>query len=170
MATLFLFVGYPGSGKTTVANWICEATGAFHIWSDRERHNMFRRPTHSAEESQQLYRQLNERTRDMLDNGQSVVFDTNFNFKKDRDHLRDIAGSVDAEVKLIWMTTEEDVARERALHNKHAERNGYSDAMHAKTFDRIVGHLQPPTGREQPVRLDGRQLDKATALQALGLK
>jgi predicted kinase len=131
---------------------------------------MFRRPTHSAEESQKLYSQLNDVTRELLAAGRSVVFDTNFNFHKDRQHLRDIAASVDADVKLIWMTTSEDLARERALHDRHAERNGYKDSMKPATFDGIVGHLEPPTDREHPIKLDGIDLGKDTVLHALGLR
>ena len=87
-ATLYLFVGYPGSGKTTAANIICKLTGAEHIWADRERQKMFGRPTHSPQESAALYHRLNERTRQLLLQDKSVVFDTNFNYRRDRDHLR----------------------------------------------------------------------------------
>jgi predicted kinase len=169
MPILYLFVGYPGAGKTTVANYICESTGAFHIWADRERHNMFPNPTHSAEESLELYRQLNDVTQEMLASGSSVVFDTNFNFRKDRDHLRAIAAEAGATVCLIWMKTDETIARERALHNDHAERNGYSDTMTAETFERIVGHLEPPTDDEHPVVFNGVDLDKAKVLTNLHL-
>jgi predicted kinase len=169
MSTLYLFVGYPGSGKTTVAQFICETTGAEHIWADRERHALFPSPTHSQEESQQLYGRLNELTAAWLKEGQSVVFDTNFNFRKDRDNLRDIAEHAGADVKLIWMTTEKAVAKDRALHDHHAERNGYDTSMDEATFERIAGHLEPPTDDEQPIRLNGVGLDRETALRAVGL-
>lgn len=170
MATLYLFVGYPGSGKTTVAEYICEATSAEHIWADRERHAMFPNPTHAQAESDALYDYLNRRTADFLKSGTSVVFDTNFNFRKDRDYLRSVATAADSDVVLIWMTTEEAIAKDRALHDAHAERNGYDTSMDETTFDRIAGHLEPPTDDEKPVKLRGVDLTRAIVLDTLGLR
>jgi predicted kinase len=168
-ATLYLFVGFPGSGKTTVAQYICETTGAEHIWADRERHAMFPAPTHSREESRQLYGKLNTQTSQWLRGGKSVVFDTNFNFRKDRDNLRKIAHDSGAAVKLIWMTTDKALAKDRALHDHHAERNGYNTTMDETTFERIAGHLEPPTDDEQPVRLNGVDLQREQVLSVLGI-
>ena len=57
--TLYLLIGYPGAGKTTVAGIISEQKGAVHLMADAERHKRFPNPTHSAEESLQLYDELN---------------------------------------------------------------------------------------------------------------
>jgi predicted kinase len=170
MAALYLFVGYPGSGKTTVAEYICEATGAEHIWADRERHAMFQPPTHSQAESAELYEYLNERTAHFLQSGTSVVFDTNFNFRKDRDHLRSVAERAGADVVLIWMTTDKAIAKDRALHGDHAERNGYDASMDETTFERIVSHLEAPTEDEAPIRLNGVDLTREIVRNALHLQ
>ena len=71
---LYLFVGYPGAGKTTVAKIIEEASAAEHIWADHERRKLFMTPTHSHEESKALYEQLNEQTANLLKAGTSVLF------------------------------------------------------------------------------------------------
>jgi predicted kinase len=169
MATLYLFVGYPGSGKTTAANLICELTGAEHIWADRERQKMFGRPTHSPAESGQLYRALNQRAKHLLATDHDVVFDTNFNYRADREHLKRIAASVGAKTVIIQMTTPEALARERALAGTHASRNHMHEAMSPKTFERIVHHRQPLSNEDIPVLLKGEDLTLESVKKALGL-
>jgi predicted kinase len=169
MPTLYLFVGYPGSGKTTVAQIICATTGAVHIWADRERQEMFGKPSHSATESHQLYQYLNEKTGHLLQEGKSVVFDTNFNFYKDREHLRQIAHQAGADVKLIWMKTEKELAKHRAVNDSHDKPTRLFGNMNETAFDRIAGHLEEPKIAEEPIVLIGENLQKSAVLSALNL-
>jgi len=89
---LYLLIGYPGAGKTTISKLIASTTGATHLWADVERHKLFGKPTHSQAESLKLYDYLNQEAEKLLAAGHSVVFDTNFNFHDDRQKLREIAG------------------------------------------------------------------------------
>lgn len=164
--TLYLLIGYPGAGKTTVAKIIHDATGAVHLWSDIERHKMFGRPTHSEAESLQLYDELNRRTESLLAEGRSVVFDTNFNFREDRRKLRAIAERQDAVTVLVWITVPERVARERAV-NSAFKRNGYHTRMAAEEFDRIIAKLEPPAKDEKIIKIDGTKLDRPAVLKLL---
>lgn len=152
--TLFLMVGFPGSGKTTIAKIIQEQTGAVHLWADAERRKMFKEPTHSHEESRQLYDYLNEVTDTLLGEGKSVVFDTNFNFRKDRDHLRGIAAKHGARTVVVWITTPKDVAKQRAVFDREL-RNNYEFILPEADFERMSNHLQPPADDEHPVKLEG---------------
>ena len=158
--TLYLFIGLPGAGKTSVARIIAEETDAVHLWADHERHRMFAHPTHTEQESIQLYDYLNQQTEELLANGQSVIFDTNFNHYADRQKLRDIATRQGAETIIIWMTTPEAVARDRAVCS-HEIRNGYEVSMSEEKFDEIASKLEPPHKDEKIIKFDGTKFDKA---------
>lgn len=161
-------VGYPGAGKTTISKLIAKRTGAIHLWADAERHKMFGEPTHKHEESIQLYEYLNHRAAELLSNGESVVFDTNFNFASDRQNLHEIAKQRGAETKVIWVATPVDVAREKAVHPPEM-RNGYMSGMTPEEFDLIVSKLEPPDKNENVIKIDRSQLDAEALLRILGI-
>lgn len=163
---LYIFVGYPGAGKTSIAKLIAERTGAVHIWSDIERHKMFEHPTHSEEESQELYNHLNKRAAELLAAGCSVVFDTNFNFYDDRQKMRDIAATAGADCLLIWIDTPVEVARQRAV-GVGEMRNGYHMKMSQEHFDELAAKLEPPVENEKAIKIDGAKLDAKATLRLL---
>lgn len=158
---LYLFVGYPGAGKTTVAKIIEQASGAVHLWADHERQQRFADPSHHVDETSELYRQLNDQTNQLLAAGQSVIFDTNFNYRRDRDHLRQIADKYGAKTLIIWLTTPKALARQRATHDAHRERNGYRDRMSQTTFNQLSNHLQEPEKDENFIKIDGTKIDES---------
>jgi adenylylsulfate kinase-like enzyme len=141
---------YPG-------NWL-KKTGAVHLWADYERQKMFVHPDHSRAESDRLYAALNKRTAQLLKAGQSVIFDTNFNYYQDRQVLRQIADAAHATTIVIWVTTPLELAKQRAVHDQNL-RNGYKVAMSNHDFDRIAGHLEPPRKDENALIIDGSDLD-----------
>lgn len=164
--TLYLMIGYPGAGKTTVANIIAEQTGAVHLMADAERHKLFPNPTHSPEESIKLYDDLNERTWQLLKHGKSVVFDTNFNFHADRLKLRKLAENAGADTEIIWVTVDVNEAKKRAVHTEY-KRNGYSASMTEEHFNEIVSKLEPPAEDEKVIKIDGTNLDREDLIKLL---
>lgn len=160
-------VGYPGSGKTTTSKIIHTLTGAEHLWADHERMRMFPHPTHNHEENIKLYAALNARTRELLSQGKSVIFDTNFNFYKDRKKLRVIAAREGAKTIVIWVQTPKDLARERATQLSHGKETRVWGNMPPERFERIARNLQEPHPSEHALILDGRDVDPTAVAQAL---
>jgi predicted kinase len=165
---LYLLVGYPGAGKTTLSRLIAERTGAVHLWADVERHKLFGEATHSHAESLKLYDYLNTEAEKLLAAGHSVVFDTNFNFRADRDLLREIASRNGAETVVIWIQLPKEAAKQRVV-NKIDKRNGYRVAMTETQFDAITSKLEPPTDDENVIKIDGTKFDREAAPRLLGL-
>ncbi len=165
---LYLFIGYPGAGKTAVAKIIAKHTGAFHLWADVERHKMFPNPSHSLEESSQLYDKLNTATEYMLGQGKSVIFDTNFNYKSDRLKLKAIARKYKAETIIIWVKTPMNIAMDRAV-NSQLKRNNYDYVMSAGQFHDIAKKLEPPSLEEHAIEIDGTNIDEQELVKKLGL-
>jgi predicted kinase len=165
---LYLFIGYPGAGKTAISKIIAENSDAFHLWADVERHKLFPMPTHSKQESDELYDKLNTATEYLLSKGKSIIFDTNFNYKADREKLRAIAKKYKAETVLIWVKTPMATALNRAVNSK-TKRNNYDYVMSAKHFHEIASKLEPPTKEENAIEIDGSELSKDKVLKLINL-
>lgn len=167
--TLYLFVGYPGAGKTTAAHLIKEKTGGVHLWADYERQRMFGVPIYTEEENNKLYAYLNNLTFDLLKSGKCVIFDTNFNFLKDRQHLRDIARAANANAFVIWINTPKELAKKRAVEQSENQRTRIYGNMSEADFDRIATHLEAPDENEDVIKIDGSRLNSQELLERLKL-
>ncbi|HJQ08711.1 MAG TPA: ATP-binding protein [Candidatus Saccharimonadales bacterium] len=165
--TLYLMLGYPGAGKTTISKYIHELTGAVHLWADHERNKRFPNPTRNHEENIQLYAQLNKETRQLLHQGKSVIFDTNFNFYKDRKKMRVWAAKEGVRTVVIWVATSKDLARKRATLHSHGQHTRVWGNMPVERFERIARNLEPPRPGEQVIILDGTNSAKEDVARAL---
>lgn len=169
MPTLYLMLGYPGAGKTTAAHAIHDVTGAVHLWADQIRRERFGVPKYTHEENLGLYEHLNELAAELLATGQSVVYDTNFNFYKDRQRLKSIADKHRAKTHVIWLTTPKTTAKNRAIKDAHLSHTRVLGDMLEHDFERLSGHLQTPREDEEVIKLDGTKITKEYIKTALGL-
>lgn len=168
--TLYLMLGYPGAGKTTAAKVIAELTGATHLWADHERRRRYGEPTYAHEENLHLYGILNEETAQLLNQGQSVIFDTGFNFYRDRERLRRIAAGCGADCVLLWVTTHREVAKERATSNAHLQDTRVLGDFSEEDFERISENMEPPRPDETYITIDGTKISPAYIAEKLKLR
>lgn len=153
--TLFIMVGYPGSGKTTTSHFIQAQTGATHLWADHERKQRLPHPTYSHEENVKLYTELNQVAEQLLAEGKSVIYDTNFNFYKDRELMRSIAKKYNARAVVVWVHAPIELARERATQNAHKQHTRVLGDMPLDHFERIARSLEEPRADEPKIEFDG---------------
>lgn len=158
MATLYLMLGYPGAGKTTAARVVHDVTGAVHLWADQVRRQRFGTPTYSDTENDRLYTDMNQTASRLLLAGKSVVFDTNFNYLKDRDHLRQLARRAGADTIVLWVTVNKQLAKQRATQDAHTQNSRVLGDMPHEDFDRLADNLEPPQPGEQYIALDGTKI------------
>jgi predicted kinase len=167
--TLYLMVGYPGAGKTTVSKIIHDLTGAEHVWADRERHEIYGTPTYSHAENLQLYARLNDETEQLLRSGKSVIYDTAFNFFDDRKRLRQVADRTHAETIIVWVKVDKSLALTRATDNAHLQHTRVLGDMPLDIFDHIASKLEAPGQEENVVILDGTKITPDYVKSQLGL-
>lgn len=148
MATLHLLVGLPGSGKTTLAKLIQKETGAIRISSDDFRLLLFPEPTFTQEEHDNLYALIDHNVEHLLQSGHSVVYDANLNRRVHRDEKYAMAERLNADVKLWWVQTEEDISRTRRLEEQDV-RLVTNHETPGEMFDRISDVFEAP-GEDEP--------------------
>lgn len=163
-------LGYPGAGKTTTAMVLHKITGAVHLWADYERQKMFKNVTHTYQESRTLYDELNKEAEAILARGESVIFDTNFNFYKDRQKMREIAAKQGAECRLLWVKVPKELSKQRATSGTPAnETRVWGADMPEERFEKITQNLQPPRDDEPYIEIDGTNITEEYLRSALSL-
>ena len=166
-------LGYPGSGKTTVAKMIHELTGATHLWADYARKQLFSNPTHPRDETRKLYAHLQQQVAELLAANKSVVFDANFNFYRDRMRYRRLAHRYGAAYRLIWVKTPKQTAKERATSllassppGSNHDTRVFGD-MPVSEFEKKYRNLQPPRENEPYIEIDGTNVSPTLLKKAI---
>lgn len=166
--TLYLMLGYPGAGKTTIAKIIAEQTDAILLSSDAMRLEMFPEPTFSQEEHDQLYAALDQKTIDLLESGLSVIYDANLNRYQHRLEKYDICDATNAIPVLVWVRTEKEIAKKRAMHESRDHLVPKTETAEAM-FERIANVIEEPESDEPAVQIVGQNITPDVVKQKLDL-
>lgn len=121
---LVVVCGFPGVGKTTVAETIARRVDAKLLRTDVIRKELLSDPEYTDEETQMVYGEMLRRSQATIEGGRNVVLDGTF-FKRDfRERVRELADDLNAEFDIVRVHCDEEVVRER-IRNRE---NGASDA------------------------------------------
>ena len=125
--------GYPGVGKSTVAETLTEWLGATRLRTDAVRKELDDDPTYAPEESKIVYETVFRRAREHLADG-PVVVDASFADRRHRAQAQRVARDVGVPFTLVRVHCEQSVVIGRIR-----DREGISDAdveiyHHVKSF------------------------------------
>lgn len=160
---LYMMLGIPGAGKTSISEYIADITKAVHISSDQFRKHMFDNPENITEiEHDQIYSMLDYITEQILKSGKSVIYDANLNRYVHRLEKYVICEKIGAVPKLICVKTDEKVARLRATEqaDSHPDHRPFGN-MRLETFKRLLEQMEEPRKNENAVIISGDEINKA---------
>lgn len=155
---LYMMLGYPGAGKTTVSLMIQELTGAVHLNSDVIRLELFPQPTFTQDEHDKLYKEINARTEKLLKQGKDVIYDANLNRYKHRQEKYELCKKVGAQPLLLWIRTAKPIARQRRIDDTRSHHLVPTHEDPGSMFDRLVGVFEEPTTDEPYIQIDGNHV------------
>jgi len=152
--TLFLLLGYPGSGKSTFSRLLEKEQGLTRVNSDDLRRYMFEdiRQIHDPANNPAVFGALDYVTERLLQAGRSVIYDANNNRRKERRKHQKMAEGAGAQMIVFWVQTPLETAWQR--NDLRTPESGYP-AVPRERYDQIVRTLQAPTSDEKSVIISG---------------
>ncbi|WP_137284698.1 AAA family ATPase [Halorussus salinisoli] len=136
---LVVVCGLPGVGKTTVAEDISDRLDGRLLRTDVIRKEILSDPDYTEEEARMVYREMFDRARESVEDGESVVLDGTFKDTVYRDHATDLSESLDADFRLVKVECAAEVVRDRIESREGDESDADFDvhAMYREQFDPI---------------------------------
>jgi hypothetical protein len=131
-------------GKTTVSGAVANRLGAVRLRTDVVRKELYDDPTYESAETDAVYDAVFERARETLEAGESVVLDATFRERARRERARSLAADVGVEHRLVHVTCDDAVVRERI-----AAREGDASDADVAVYERLRAEFEafesPPT-------------------------
>ena len=148
---LIMFLGYPGSGKSTFARQLADKLNVVRLNGDSMRIALFK--TIEGIEAQPDKKVLNEQTFGAIDyaasqilkSGHTFVYDANNNKRSIREGLCELATECGARPVVVWVRTPYDVALQRGQTREAATdtRNMTEEKMLAAMTRQIAAFDEP---------------------------
>ncbi len=161
---LCIMYGYPGSGKSYVAEWLCDYLHAVHLRTDDLRVKMFdgdRPELHTPHNKALVNNALRYASVQVLKTKRlSVVHDANHNTSSSRAELSAVARHYGAVPIVVWVQTPEDVARARERIKARADSGGHV-IFHPDIIGAMKSRMQDPGPHEPTIIIDGMQDEQA---------
>lgn len=177
-----LFVGVPGSGKTTFARQLAEQLDAvtinsdamrLAIWGSREAVRASRSTIESRNQNNKMtFGAMDYVARQVLSSGHSVIYDANNNKRHDRLVYTRLAAAHGALAVVVRLRTPHDVALRRMQDRDETDDQLKFD-MHraAGTLNRFVRAIEEPGSDEFVIEISGEvpfEQQYQTFIQAVG--
>lgn len=155
--TLIMLYGFPGSGKTYLAQNLCQSINAAHVYGDKIRYQLFEEPRYDRAENEIVDHLMEYMTEEFLDAGVSVIFDTNAIKKGQRRILREIARKKKATHLLVWLQIDADSAFQRvSQRDRRRMEDKHAQPIDRPLFDEITARMQNPGHDEDYIVLSGK--------------
>jgi len=110
---MILITGLPGTGKSTFAKALAEATDAKHLNTDIIRDALGKRGQYDADTKAAIYAEMLRQTAQLLENGANVIVDGTFYQKKLRQPYLALAKKYGITIHWIEISAAEEVVRHR---------------------------------------------------------
>jgi predicted kinase len=158
----YLLVGYPFSGKTTLAKELEKRLGFVRLNVDEIKQEFgYGNVTDdkvSDESWETIFKELDKRIEESLKLGKIILNEYAWISRAWRDRARNLASKLGIETIVIFVDTPEDIVRERRIKNKNEKtRFDVSDA----DFDESIRNFEKPINDENViVYKNGENLDE----------
>ncbi len=137
---LVLVCGFIGVGKSTVAQRIAEKINGTILRTDIIRCKVYPNPTYTREEVQHVYELFFEELEKLLQEGKNVVVDATFNWKENRDRLRNSAKKFKTDFQIVQVICNSDEKIKFRIENRNdgVSKTNYKEYLrHKLTFEEI---------------------------------
>jgi hypothetical protein len=139
-------VGPPGTGKSTVAQRLRAVSGADIVQTDAIRKALVPRPTYLPAESAWVHRVAQQRLRQKLSHGQSVIFDATNLKKAHRRALLKLAEGLGARSVVLVIWASESVIRARLQHRHDVPDNTDKSDADWAVYQLLIQSFEPVEG------------------------